>query len=187
MKKIIFLVLVLGSFLISGCSLENQENLDIGLSDNENNTEDTEEIQEEFHEMSDSLGKVSDDIKNGIIEKIEAGEDRMTFLENDIDIKKNGKKEIYFGVRNDNDDAKVFDIDFYCDSSMEDDVTEADIEDYITFNHFKETKELEKDEIMVLKAVAEISPNAVATTYMCTVNIDEGDYVSKTFYITVTS
>jgi len=138
-----------------------------------------------FKNTLGQLGEVSKDIENQMIEKIEEGEDRLTFLQNDIDIEKNEKKDIYFGVRNDNDDPKIFDIEFKCESSMEE-ISEVEIEEYINFNYFKETKELEKDEIMVLKAVVEVSPNAVATTYMCTALIDNGEYASKTFYVTVT-
>ncbi len=136
----------------------------------------------------DQLGSVSEDIKNDMIDRLRESNERLAFRENDISVKKNEKKEIYFGLRNE-EDPKFFDIDMICDSSMSEDLTEADIENYVSFDYFRETKEeLEKDEIIVLKAVVKVSPNAVTTTYMCSVKIEDdlGEYASKTFYVTVT-
>lgn len=138
-----------------------------------------------FSQTIGQLGEVSKDIENDMINRIRDSDERLVLREENIEIKKSGEKTIYFGIRNEEEDETTFDIDFKCDSAMED-MSTTEIEEYITFNVFKGTKQLEKDEIMVLPAVIKISPNAVATTYMCSALINEGDYASKTFYITVT-
>jgi len=135
-----------------------------------------------FSQTIGQLGEVSKSIEDDMIDRIRESDDRLALRENDIEIKKSSEKKIYFGVRNEEEDETSFDIEFLCDSAMDEDTNLDDI----TFNVFKETKMLERDEIMVLPAVIKISPNAVATTYMCSVLIDEGEYASKTFYITVT-
>ena len=142
-----------------------------------------------FKSTIGQLGEVSEDIENDMINRIRERNERLVLREEDIEIKKSTEKKIYFGIRNEEDDETTFDIDFKCDSAVGD-ISPTEIEEYITFNVFKETKMLERDEIMVLPAVIKVSPNAVATMYMCTATIEggsgPGDYASKTFYITVT-
>lgn len=138
-----------------------------------------------FSQTIGQLGEVSKDIERDMINTIRDSDERLVLREEDIEIKKSGEKKIYFGIRNEKDSADYFEIEFMCDSAMGE-ISLTEIEEYITFNVFKETKELEKDEIMVLPAVIKVSPNAVATMYMCIALINEGDYASKTFYITVT-
>ena len=135
-----------------------------------------------FSQTIGQLGEVSKDIENDMINAIRDSDERLVLREENIEIKKSGEKTIYFGIRNEEEDEAFFEIEFWCDSAMDED---ANLDD-ITFSVFKETKMLERDEIMVLPAVIKISPKAVATTYMCSALIDEGDYASKTFYITVT-
>ena len=135
-----------------------------------------------FSQTIGQLGDVSDDIKNDMINRLRDSDERLALREENIEMKKSDEKTIYFGIRNEEEDEASFDIKFRCDSKMDED---ANLDDII-FNVFKETKMLERDEIMVLPAVIKISPNAVATTYMCSALINEGDYASKTFYITVT-
>jgi len=139
-----------------------------------------------FSQTISQLGEVSKSIEDDMINRIRESDDRLALRENDIEIKKSSEKKIYFGVRNEEGNPETFEIDFSPISVIDDG---ADIDD-ITFNVFGETKELEKDEIMVLPVIIEVSPNAVATTYMCSATIyikgDAEEYDSKTFYITVT-
>lgn len=136
-----------------------------------------------FSQTIGQLGEVSKDIENDMINTIRDSDERLVLREENIKIKKSAEKTIYFGVRNEEEDEYIFKIKFGCDSTMDEDASLGDI----TFSVFEETKQLEKDEIMVLPAVIKVSPNAVATTYMCSALIgDDGDYASKTFYITVT-
>ena len=139
-----------------------------------------------FSQTIGQLGEVSKDIENDMINRIRDRDERLVLREENIEIKKSGEKTIYFGIRNEEGGPTTFEIDFGPVSAMD---NEADI-DHITFNVFEETKELKKDEIMVLPAVIKISPNAVSTTYMCSAIIyikgEAGEYASKTFYITIT-
>ncbi|MBU4283487.1 MAG: hypothetical protein KJ968_00090 [Nanoarchaeota archaeon] len=135
-----------------------------------------------FSQTIGQLGEVSKDIENDMINRIRDSDERLVLREENIEIKKSGEKTIYFGIRNEEEDEAFFYVEFRCDSKMDED---ANLDD-ITFSVFKETKTLERDEIMVLPAIIKVSPKAVATTYMCSALINEGDYASKTFYITVT-
>ena len=163
----------------SSCCLDTDNNQICDMDERELTAE--EKQAEEEMPIEEELGEVSEDIENDMIDRIRESDDRLALRENDIEIKKSSEKKIYFGVRNEEEDETSFDIEFLCDSAMDEDANLGDI----TFNVFKGTKVLEKDEIIVLPAVIKISPNAVATTYMCSALINDGEYASKTFYITV--
>jgi len=148
-----------------------------------------------FSKTIGQLGDVSDDIKNDMINRIRNSDERLALREENIEMKKSGEKTIYFGIRNEEESLTEFDITFECTDSMEPIPSNDDYEDYVSFDVFSSTsRELERDEIMVLPAIVKASPKAIATTYMCTATIEKAgtsstitDYASKTFYVTVTS
>ena len=140
-----------------------------------------------FQQTIGQLGEVSKDIENDMIDRLRDSNERLVLREENVEVKKGREKTIYFGVRNEEDmvgsAAISFNVLFECTDVMED--SGGDIT-HIDFNVFSKTKYLERDEITVMPAIIKVSPNAVATTYMCSALIDGGVYASKTFYITVT-
>ena len=126
---------------------------------------------------------VTRSIENMINRNMIDNNKRIMLVKNSVEIKKNNKKRIYFGIRNNEKDETSFDIEFKCIySKMNESVNLNDI----TFDTFSETKILKRDEITALPADIKVSPNAVATTYVCKVLINNGDYASEIFYINVT-
>ena len=139
-----------------------------------------------FTKTLDQLGEVSKDIENDMINRIRDSNERLVLREENIEVKKGREKTIYFGVRNEEDVTTPIDFDvlFECTEAMYD---SGGLASDIEFNVFAKTKLLKRDEITVMPALIKVSPNAVATTYMCEALIDHGAYASKTFYVTVTS
>lgn len=141
-----------------------------------------------FSNTIGQLGEVSKDIEKDMINRIRDSDERFAMREENIEIKKSGEKTIYFGVRNEeettNNVGRDFDIYFECTEAMLDSGGDPT---HITFNVFSKTSLIKRDEITVMPAIIKVSPNAVATTYMCEALIDGGDYASKIFYVTVTS
>jgi hypothetical protein len=164
MKKIMFLILVLGLFLVSGCFSNDKS-------------------QENFDEVTERLLKIKDDIKN---EKI----DRLTMLElsygftlfnsNDIKIDKNQVKTIYYGIKNLKKNETNFDVEVYCDI----DGMDGGNGNNIKFDYFDEIN-IEKNEIDVYAVMIKPDLDTFATKYLCYLKVDSGDYASKTFYVTI--
>ena len=162
MKKIIFVVLVIGLFLISGCSPKDK-------------------TQKDFHKIAEGLGMVSDNIKNDMIGRIRESNESLTLLNENINIKKNQEKTLYYGIRNERESASNFDVEIYCGKGMK-----GGNGNNIKFDYFGETNIIKKNETEVLPAIIKPNPDTVATTYQCYLNIDSGNYASKVFYVTVT-
>ncbi|MDD5086616.1 MAG: hypothetical protein PHV16_02595 [Candidatus Nanoarchaeia archaeon] len=132
----------------------------------------------------EQLSSVSDDIRNDMIERVRDSNERLAFQNNQIDVAKNKKKTLYYGIRNELAFDSDFDVEVGCESSMIEDADPT----LIHFNTFSKTTFIPKDGIEVFPVDIRPDPNAVSTTYMCELVIAPGTepYASKVFYVTVT-
>lgn len=172
-------------------------------------------IRNMFGKTTGQLDEVSQQIEEQIIDDIKSSNDRVAFYKTQIELKKAQTKEMYFGIRNDLQDASTFDIDgdgtidastdvgawnsdgsvIVCydaiDETGKDGSTGNPLSDdnFITFDTFA-TRNIEKDTIEVLTLKVTASSIAVKTTYACAMIIAEPDdpsklYGRKDFYVKV--
>jgi len=171
-------------------------------------------IRNMFGKTTAQLGEVSESIEEQLIQEIKESGDRLAFLKTQVEVKKAGSKEMYFGLRNDLIDAQSFAIDsdgsiltgtdagkwdggsvIACydviDTAAEDGVTGIpdNGDNHIEFETF-ETRYIEKDAIEVLTLKISASSTAVKTTYACAIIVAEPDdpskeYARKDFYVKV--
>lgn len=141
--------------------------------------------------MGKSMGQLSDvadSIKDQMIEKIRTSNQKLAFDSNDFSIKRSQEKEYYYGILNQLDEQKTFNIEFGCDQAME---SSADVTS-VNFDYIASTIPLEQNAVDVQKVIFKIDPQAVPTTYRCFVNVkeegaeaDASPYAQKYFFVTV--
>jgi hypothetical protein len=141
--------------------------------------------------MGQSMGQLSDvadSIKDQMIEKIRSSNEKLAFDTNDFEIKRSQEKEYYYGVLNQLDEQKSFNIEFACDQAMD---TTADVTS-VKFDYITSTIPLEQNAVDVQKVIFKIDPQAKPTTYRCYVDIteegagtDDSSYAQKYFFVTV--
>lgn len=153
MEKVIPFILVLALILVSGCSPEEYDVNEPSLSD--------EYFMEIMNDMKES-------------------NEKLVFLEDNINIERNHRRFFYFFVLNENDYSNDFQINFYCENATNNSANLNDIK-FV----YDSVQNIEKDEVKVFLAYIEPKPDAVTTNYTCRVDINNGTYSSKKFYINV--
>jgi len=126
-----------------------------------------------------SINMRDESIKSKIIE----GNDKIALERLEIAIKSGGKREIFYGIRNTLPTSENFLIDIFCDQS----INRGDL-DEIELNTANE-QIIEPGEVEIFQLLVSSVANARADIYSCfiEVNISEGLYDSKRFFVVVES
>lgn len=140
-----------------------------------------------FKKTTGQLEQVGTDIKNQMIEQLRTSSDKLTLNQEDIEIARGEKIEIYYGIKNVEMDNNAFTIGVSCTEALGDavplSVNAGDIE------IFSESRSLEKGEIDVQKMIITIPSQADPTTHSCMLSLTRGadEYAKKSFFVTVKS
>lgn len=124
---------------------------------------------------------LSDEYFMEIMKDMKESNEKLVFLEDSINIERIHRRFFYFFVRNENNYSDDLQINFYCENATN---NSANLND-IKFDYFKSVQNIEKDEVKVFLAYIEPAHDAVTTNYTCRVDINNGTYSSKKFYINV--
>lgn len=135
-------------------------------------------IRNMFGSTTKELGKISEDIRNQVIEEIATSSSRLIFLKYDVRIAKGTKEEMYYGIKNNIEGdptlERTFIISTGCTQAID---LSADPTD-ISLTTFADTTAM-GGEVKVNKLVVEPRPDSKSTTYKCYLSImtctDRGD------------
>ncbi len=123
-----------------------------------------------FGKTTEELGKISEDIRNQVIEEIERGTSRLIFLKYDVQIEKGDKDEMYYGIKNNIEaspaEDRTFIVSYDCTDAIDSQANPSDIK-MDTF----ETVTAGGGVVKVQKLVIEPRPDSKSTTYKCFLSI----------------
>ena len=119
------------------------------------------------------LSDVSDSVKDQMIERIRSSNEKLAFDSNDFAVRRSGNQEYYYGILNQLDSQKSFDIYFACDNAMGENLDIAQINRFVRFEYIPMTIPLPRNEIDVQKVIIRVDPQAVPTTYRCAIFVGD--------------
>lgn len=163
-----------------------------------------------FGGVLSDLESIRSDLKQQVIDKVEAGTDRLVFLSTDIQVKGSSKQDVYYGIRNDLEDG-IFLINdpegetlevgtgafsgstgvVGCFDALDSEAASGmESNQYITFE-VNQRKSIKKGQIEVMKMIIKPLATAPKTTYSCAMQIYSEDnpdvpYARQDFFVTIT-
>jgi hypothetical protein len=187
MKKIMFIVLIVSLFLISGCTEKvDNEDTEPELTESQELPENVEEIQETVHKTVEKLEEIQETIDQDVINKlkdrIQENENKFAMTESYFEMEKEEEKTIYFGIMNQEDEASDFTIEFFCDEAFD---SRAEPKTDIVFEYTDTIEGLGKDQIEVMPLAIKMTEDAKPTDYNCKALVGPESYATKAFVITV--
>ena len=126
------------------------------------------------------LTNIEEDIRDREISELKEQNLRLGFTDEDISIRRAEEQEIYFAIKNEEDSDTTFAMFFDCSQAIGVD----DIAGHIEFDYFEESPPIRSGEAEVMKVIVRATPDAQATSYLCTVAIGD-NYATKNFYVTI--
>ena len=134
-----------------------------------------------FSKTTGQLEKVGEDIKNQMVEQLRSSSAKLTLNEEDITIKRGETKEIYFGIKNVEDDLGAFNIVVDCPNNLANPPAPP-----LEPTTFDSSRSLKKGEVDVQKMIINAPASAIPTTHSCELELIRGDsYAKKSFFVTV--
>ncbi|MDD5086704.1 MAG: hypothetical protein PHV16_03035 [Candidatus Nanoarchaeia archaeon] len=186
MKKIMFLVLVLSLFLISGCAeqTENEEDssepADVNVQGPDDNTGDDSDLTEPIEIVGEKEPESAEAAQ--LRETIADRKNKFAMTTSSIKIERRNQETLFFGIMNQRDEASDFTFEFSCYEAMH---SAAKPETDIIFEYTDEIENLEKDIIEVFPLTIKLTEDAVPTQYKCRAVIGPENYATMAFGITV--
>jgi len=182
MRKIILLFLVIGLFLISGCTekAENNESAGntAGVIEEVPMIVEQEPAEPAEEEVEETEPQEAVELKENIADK----KNKFAITESGFEIERKTEKTLYFGVMNQKDESSDFTVEFFCDEAFD---SAAKPETDIIFIYTEKIEGLKKDQIEVFPLVVKAAENAKPTDYKCKALIGPESYATKAFVIKV--
>ncbi len=147
-------------------------------------------IKNIFGGAIEDLNKVREDIRDNVIKDLRNSNERLGFYQEDIRVKRAGKKDVYFGVKNELNGEKTFGVGMECLQQMTTSATATGTTaacsptscDVIDFDYFEQTPEIVDGGVEVMKVILNAKPNSDRSTYLCVMKIcgDSSSAISLT-------
>ncbi|GEM_PF-6062443 len=188
MKKIMFLILIVSLFLVSGCAeqVEDQkdasEAADVDVQKPEESIDDysdlTEPIETDEEEIQETETAEAAELRETIADR----RNKFAMTKSSFEIQRRNQETLYFGVMNQKDESSSFTIEFLCYEAMH---SAAKPETDIVFEYTEKIENLEKDHIEVFPLTINVTGEAIQTDYRCKALIGPDNYATRAFGIKV--
>jgi len=150
-----------------------------------------------FKKTTGQLSEVGEDIEAKVIEDVEKSGAKLTFTKKRLTMERSQSKQVYFGIKNQLVEDKLFHVYFGCYDTLN---PEADFT-HIGFEHPEDTaRPIRVGDVKVMAVNIVTNPDATLTSYTCEVVVvpdgetvptdptssaDANDYSRVEFFVTV--
>ena len=161
-------------------------------------------IKNIFGGAIEDLNKVREDIRDNVIKDLRNSNERLGFYQEDIRVRRAGKKDVYYGVKNELDLPETFGVGIECLQPMTSSGGSGGGSqcqlgncNVIEFDFFEKTPEIKDGGVEVMKVILNAVPESERTTYLCVIKVCEDavssqqcrtevdPYAQKNFFVTV--